>query len=177
MKARLQTFTKSLIAESKKLKLTGNLAVDRVIKKYIKAWESDGRVIFNSVEDDDFYTFTEFLESKGVDYGETSQTGTDIVVYDTKRWDSSLKKIREASEDTDRSDRFDPDELEKWLKKEFKLGQMDVGKISEMFLYDDETGILSKISFAVIDAVGAGNDGKQMEKIISSIIKYWDKHK
>lgn len=61
--------------------------------KFYKIFNEEGKVIFPNFDDEDFFHFTKFLDSMDIDYGETSVTGKDVVVYDVKKWTSSLKRI------------------------------------------------------------------------------------
>jgi len=64
---------------------------DRSLAEQVKVFNEEGKVFFKMNED--YFSLVKELEAQALDYGETSVTGSDIVVYNTSIFDSTLKRL------------------------------------------------------------------------------------
>ena len=69
-------------------------------QKLKQDFKKEGRVFFK-LEDQNQFKFTEYLQQEEIAHGETSQTGNDIVIYNTAIWDENLKHRRKTREKED----------------------------------------------------------------------------
>lgn len=61
------------------------------LAKQKERFKKEGRAYFH-LNNEDQFEFDKWLKKQGYDYGDTSQTGTDIQFYDKARWNDSLTK-------------------------------------------------------------------------------------
>lgn len=93
------------------------------IEKMLDGWKENGKAFSNLSNDD-----SEFFKRVGVPYeklGISSQTGNDLIYYDTKRYDIDLRPIKKETE-TDKPTNFS--ELKKYLNVGRQITLLKRGK-------------------------------------------------
>lgn len=81
---------------NKKTKLTKGEYVPhnkRTLAQQVKVFKTEGMVFFK-VSDNDWHDLENELKRLKLPYGDTSQTSHDLVVYDTKKFDYNLRRIK-----------------------------------------------------------------------------------
>lgn len=67
-----------------------------------KSFKEDGRVHFHAKDEAEMAVMYELqadLKKAGIEFGETNVTPEQYTVYDTKKWNSDLKKIKESADE------------------------------------------------------------------------------
>jgi hypothetical protein len=92
--SKLMAFTILNVLNPAKKIMVNNSLLDALFvdkdKKPFLTFKEEGKAFFHS-DSKELYMFTKKLDALGFKYDETSQTGSDVVIYDPEKWDSGLR--------------------------------------------------------------------------------------